>query len=69
MLGRAYDSGRDAVVVWNADWESANVLVLPFCHTTAKGANFGVMVMVPQGFAGGGQSKDMRIGYMVVKGV
>lgn len=68
MLGRAYDSGRDAVVVWNADWESANVLVLPFCHTIAKGSHFGVMVMVPQGFPGGEQTKDMRIGYMVVKG-
>ena len=68
MLGRAYDSGRDAVVVWNADWESANVLVLPFCHTTDKGSNFGVMVMVPQGFSGGGESKDIRIGYMVLKG-
>lgn len=68
MLGRAYDSGRDAVVVWNADWDSAYVLVLPFCHTTARGANFGIMVMVPNGFSGAGQRRSMRIGYMVVKG-
>lgn len=68
MLGRSYDSGRDAVVVWNADWDSAYVLVLPFCHTTTKGANFGIMVQVPNGFSGGGQEKAMRIGYMVVKG-
>ena len=68
MLGRAYDSGRDAVVVWNADWDSAYVLVLPFCHTTASGANFGIMVMVPNGFSGAGQRLSMRIGYMVVRG-
>lgn len=68
MLGRAYDSGRDAVVVWNADWDSAFVLVLPFCHTTSKGANFGIMVMVPSGFSGAGQKRSMRIGYMVVRG-
>ena len=69
MLGRSYDSGRDAVAIWNADWDSAYVLVLPFCHTTSKGANFGIMVQVPNGFSGGGQEKAMRIGYMVVKGV
>lgn len=68
MLGRPYDSGRDAVAVWNADWDSAYVLVLPFCHTTAKGSNFGIMVQVPQGFTGGGQEMAMRIGYMVVRG-
>lgn len=68
MLGRAYDIGRDAVVVWNADWDSAYVLVLPFCHTTSKGANFGIMVMVPSGFSGAGQKMSMRIGYMVVRG-
>lgn len=68
MLGRPYDSGRDAVVVWNADWDSAYVLVLPFCHTTSNGANFGIMVMVPSGFSGAGQKMSMRIGYMVVRG-
>lgn len=68
MLGRSYDSGRDAVAVWNADWDSAYVLVLPFCHVTNKGANFGIMVQVPNGFSGAGQSKAMRIGYMVVRG-
>ena len=68
MLGRAYDSGRDSVNLWNADWDSAYVVVLPFCHVTSKGANFGVMVQVPQGISGGGQKRSIRIGYMIVKG-
>ena len=68
MLGRAYDSGRDSVTVWNADWAAAAVLVLPFARTIAAGANVGVYLMAPPNSSSAGQRKSVRVGYMVVEG-
>ena len=68
MLGRAYDSGRDSIEVWNADWGAANVLVLPFARTTTTGANIGVYLVTPTLSASAGQRKSVRVGYMVVEG-
>lgn len=68
MLGRLYDSGRDAVAMWNADWNSANAIVLPFTRTTTTGANVGVQIVTPNVSQHAGTSRSIRVGYMVVKG-
>lgn len=68
MLGRAYDSTKDAICLWNADWNAANIIPMPFARTPTDGDNVGVYVTSPVTWAGSGRKSSARIGYMVVRG-
>ena len=68
MLGRTFNGATDCVVVWNGDWDAANVLIHPFARTSSGGGNVGVYVTSPVTWAGSGRKSSARVGYMVVEG-
>lgn len=60
----------DAVVVWNGDWNAANVLAVPFARTstTSAGGNVGAYLTSAVDWPGSGKPGSMRVGYMIVRG-
>lgn len=68
LLGRPFDISRDVFLVSNVRWDTCQVLALPFVQSMPRGGNPGVAVITPTGQSGGGQTKSVTIGWVIIKG-
>lgn len=68
LLGRRFDVKRDVFLVSNVQWDTCQVLALPFVQSMPQGGSLGVAVITPTGQSGGGQTKSVTIGWTIIKG-
>ena len=68
LLGRPFDVARDQFFATNVQWDTCQVLALPFVQSMSRGGSPGVAVITPTGQSGEGQTKSVTIGWTIIKG-